>query len=64
MAVDGDPAVFGRHLDELRECLNTIDSKFRAAYGLSPRALFAMEIEFKVTAAGQIAIKQARPWVY
>ena len=52
------------HLDELRECLGKIERKFRELYGLSPRALFSIEVEFKVTPDDQVAIKQARPWLY
>ena len=51
-------------LRELRPMLNTIHSRFRSLYGLSIQAQFAMEMEFKITADGQISIKQARPWVY
>ncbi|MEE9126098.1 MAG: PEP/pyruvate-binding domain-containing protein, partial [Planctomycetota bacterium] len=49
--------------NELATRLGTIQRKFCELYGRSPRA-FAMEIEFKITAEGKLAIKQARPWVY
>lgn len=50
-------------LDRLRLDLKTIHREFRKLYGMPKDAPFAMEIEFKVTSAGQFAIKQARPWV-
>ena len=46
---------------ELRGYMNTLHSRFRTLYGGNNE--FAMEIEFKITAAGDIIIKQARPWV-
>lgn len=54
----------GVHLDDLRESLAMIERRFRELLDLSPAALFSIEIEFKVTADGKLAIKQARPWVY
>jgi hypothetical protein len=51
-------------VDELRACLNTIHRAFRKHYGRKVRDRFAMEVEFKITTDGKLAIKQARPWVY
>ena len=62
---DGARILSDEHLDQLRRHLGRIQRKFRKLYK-QPRAAgkFAMEIEFKITAAGELAIKQVRPWVY
>ncbi len=39
-------------------------SEFRGLYGVRPSEAFAMEIEYKITSDGVLAIKQARPWVF
>jgi len=52
------------HLDELRDRLARIHARFRRLYGHSEDDKFAMEIEFKFTKDGKLAIKQARPWVF
>ncbi len=41
--------------------MQTLHNHFRTLY--SGGAGFAMEIEFKVTSSGNLAIKQARPWI-
>jgi len=41
--------------------MRAINTRFRPLYGNPPG--FAMEIEFKITAQGVLAIKQARPWL-
>jgi hypothetical protein len=46
---------------ELRGYMSRLHSHFKTLY--SGDSAFAMEIEFKITAAGDIIIKQARPWV-
>jgi hypothetical protein len=51
------------HLNELRSYLNAIQNAFRVFYGVRRGLHFAMEIEYKITSEGQLAIKQARPWV-
>lgn len=51
-------------LRELGSMLSIIHARFRELYGLSEQDEFAMEIEFKITAEGTLAIKQARPWVF
>jgi pyruvate, water dikinase len=49
---------------ELANRMAVIQEHFARLYGKWPLdADFAMEIEFKITAAGTLAIKQARPWV-
>ncbi|MBK8096969.1 MAG: hypothetical protein IPK26_07675 [Planctomycetes bacterium] len=58
---DGKSLLNEAHRQELRAALVTIHRKFRTLYGA--RLPFAMEIEFKITAEGKLAIKQARPWV-
>lgn len=53
------------HLSELRNALTKIHAKFAVLYGHSLNDEdFAMEIEFKITKGNQLAIKQARPWVF
>lgn len=62
---DGARVLSEKHRDELRSSLGRIHRKFKRLYGHSRAAgEFAMEIEFKITAEGQLAIKQARPWLY
>ncbi|MEH0007934.1 MAG: PEP/pyruvate-binding domain-containing protein [Flavobacteriales bacterium] len=52
------------YLRELRGYLAAIHNKFSQLYGTAAQtADFAMEIEFKITSAGKLAIKQARPCV-
>ncbi len=50
--------------DQLRRHLTVIDEKFKKLYDIGSDEDFAMEIEFKVTSANVLAIKQARPWVF
>ncbi len=50
------------YLDEMRGFLTTIHDQFEVLYGAVGKPGFAMEIEFKIDANGQLAIKQARPW--
>ena len=53
------------HLILLRKCLGKIHGKFAKLYGVDPDSTaFAMEVEFKITKDGALAIKQARPWVF
>ena len=52
-------------LNLLRKHLTKIHGRFAELYGRSADDdTFAMEIEFKITKDGVLAIKQARPWVY
>jgi hypothetical protein len=62
---DGKPLLSAKHVEQLRDHLGKIHGKFARLYGKSLEdAHFAMEIEFKITKDGELAIKQARPWVY
>ncbi len=58
---DGETVMTRAQALELRGYMNTLHSRFKSLYRGS--STFAMEIEFKITAAGDIIIKQARPWV-
>ncbi|MDE2746198.1 MAG: hypothetical protein OXI41_09500 [Chloroflexota bacterium] len=49
---------------QLRRHLEVIHHRFRQLYQVKDGERFAIEIEFKITAANQLAIKQARPWVF
>ena len=59
---DGGQILTDTQLDELRAYLAAIHSTFGDLY--PGEGDFAMEVEFKVTSEGQVAIKQARPWVF
>lgn len=62
---NGKQILTAEHLDLMRTHLGRIHAKFAKVYGKSlDDAEFAMEIEFKISADGQLVIKQARPWVY
>ena len=51
-------------MDQLRRHLAVIHDEFAGLYGIEAGEPFAMEIEFKITSANILAIKQARPWVF
>jgi hypothetical protein len=51
------------YLRQLSFYLGTIHNKFSRLYTSTSRTNdFAMEIEFKITSEGKLAVKQARPW--
>jgi hypothetical protein len=47
----------------MREYLSVIHDEFEILYDVVDAEGFGMDIEYKVTAQDQLAIKQARPWV-
>ena len=51
------------YLDQMREYLSVIHDEFAVLYDVVGAEGFGMDIEYKVTAQNQLAIKQARPWV-
>lgn len=61
---DGQQILSDAHLESMRTYLGAIDKRFRALYRVRPSEPFAMEVEYKVTREGVLAIKQARPWVF
>ena len=54
----------GVQFSQLRERLKVIHDHFKGLYKPALGEPFAMEIEFKITSAKKLAIKQARPWVF
>jgi len=61
---DGELILTAPYLQELHAMLSAIHSRFSNLYRVSTQDKFAMEVEYKITAEGILAIKQARPWVY
>ena len=51
------------YLNQMRDYLTVIHEEFAILYDVVGQDDFAMDIEYKVTAQNQLAIKQARPWV-
>ena len=51
-------------IQQLRRHLGAIHNHFKGQYNPAADEPFAMEIEFKITSANILAIKQARPWVF
>ncbi|MEQ9188324.1 MAG: PEP/pyruvate-binding domain-containing protein [Cryomorphaceae bacterium] len=61
---EGDEVILSHKLrSQLRTYLTEIHEQFQLLYDAEGNETFAMEIEFKVTSEGELAIKQARPWV-
>ncbi len=52
------------HLSQLQLHLTALHNHFKGLYTPAAGEPFAMEIEFKITSANHLAIKQARPWVF
>ncbi|MDE0265386.1 MAG: hypothetical protein OXJ37_23495 [Bryobacterales bacterium] len=61
---DGSVILNDEHRNELRAYLRTVHGTFRDLYRVAAGERFAMEIEFKITSDGRLAVKQARPWVF
>lgn len=59
---DGYKIVSPAHIKELTGYMEFIQNHFISKYNAIHDDSFAMEIEFKVTSSGILAIKQARPW--
>lgn len=64
LAEPGELLMTEAQLAALRSSLATIHTEFAKLYGATGSEPFAMEIEFKITEAGALAIKQARTWVF
>lgn len=64
LAEEGELLLSEPQIDQLRSSLGAIHERFADLYEIDSAEPFAMEIEFKITADGQLAIKQARPWVF
>lgn len=50
------------YVDQMRAYLRVIHQVFKVLYHAEASDAFAMEIEYKIDANGQLVIKQARPW--
>jgi len=63
--VPGDNRVLDEEqIEQLSDYLERIHTHYSMVYGISSDDLyFAMEVEFKITADGELILKQARPWV-
>ena len=60
---EGEAVMSDQHIAQLVNSMRIIQRHFRSVYGQNGNRDFAMDIEFKVDADGQLVIKQARPWV-
>mgnify|MGYP000873933171 CR=1 FL=1 len=59
----GELVMDQEYLDQMRDFLSVIHNEFALLYDVEGAEGFGMDIEYKVTAEDQLAIKQARPWV-
>lgn len=64
LIASGEQVLSAPQLDQLRSYLGIVHDRFSELYDVKPDDNFAMEIEYKVTNNGTLAIKQARPWVF
>lgn len=63
-AEPGELLMTDDQMKSLRLSLAAIHDSFAELYGVDGSEPFAMEIEFKITDESELAIKQARPWVF
>ena len=59
----GQPVLSDAQLQELVRAMEKIQEHFKRVYGRQNDKSFAMDLEWKITAAGKLWIKQARPVV-
>ena len=59
----GKPVLTREQLQELVSVMEKIQEHFKAVYGRSGDATFAMDLEFKILDSGKLWVKQARPVV-
>ena len=59
----GATVLTAQQIERLTGVLETIQERFKIIYGAQADPAFAMDVEFKIDAAGDLAVKQARPWV-
>lgn len=64
LAASGAALLSDAQLLGLRRALRRVEAGFRELYKPAEGDPFAMEVEFKVLASGELFIKQARPWVF
>ena len=63
LTTDRKPVMTREQIAGLTGLLETIQARFKEIYAKQADDGFAMDVEFKVDAAGNLAVKQARPWV-
>ncbi|MDQ3675427.1 MAG: PEP/pyruvate-binding domain-containing protein, partial [Actinomycetota bacterium] len=63
LTTDGEPVMNTAQIAGLTSVMETIQRRFKVIYEAQDDPAFAMDIEFKIDAAGKLAVKQARPWV-
>lgn len=63
LTIDRRPVMTAEQIAGLTGLLETIQARFKTIYGKDDEDGFAMDVEFKVDAAGKLTVKQARPWV-
>lgn len=59
----GETVLSAGQIGELVGAMEIIQAHFKKVYDRQDDPAFAMDIEFKVDAGGQLVVKQARPWV-
>ena len=64
LVVPGELLMSYTQMRQLRDYLTVIHDHFEGLYNPGHDEPFAIEIEFKITSADILAIKQARPWVF
>ncbi len=64
LATSNDLLMSDAQMRQLRSNLKTIHDHFKTLYEVQDGDDYAIEIEFKITAANKLAIKQARPWIF
>jgi pyruvate, water dikinase len=60
---EGEYLLNSTYIDQLTGAMETIHQHFAQLYSEINSWDFAVDLEFKVTSEGDLAIKQARPWV-